>query len=270
MSRLSRPSLLALSLLLAAPALHAGPSLQEVIASPHRTPAFAERDDARNPHEVLRFFRVEPHHTVVELWPGGGWWSEILAPYLREDGRYIAAGFLPHPEPEHYRNRLRQQLAKKFAADPARYNQVKTIAFGPGVFNLAPPNSVDVVLTFRNLHSFINEGIANEVIRAAYTALKPGGILGVVAHRGPEGMSAEASKTSGYLPESRAIELVERAGFFLVERSSINANPRDTHDYPSGVWSLPPSLRGGEEDREKYLAIGESDRMTLKFVKPAR
>lgn len=270
MSPMSRPGLFALSLLLAAPLLHAGPSLQEVIASPHRTPAFVERDDARNPLPVLRFFRVEPQHTVVELWPGGGWWSEILAPYLREDGRYIAAGFLPHPDPENYRNRLRQQLAQKFTADPARYNQVRTVAFGPGAFTLAPPNSVDVVLTFRNLHSFINEGIEDQVVKAAYAALKPGGILGVVAHRGPEGMSAEASKKSGYLPESRAIEAVERAGFFLVERSSINANPRDTHDHPYGVWSLPPSLQGGDADREKYLAIGETDRMTLKFVKPAR
>jgi predicted methyltransferase len=269
MSRLSRPRLLALGLLLVAPLLHAGPSLQEVIASPHRTPAFAERDGARNPLPVLRFFRVEPQHTVVELWPGGGWWSEILAPYLREDGRYIAAGFVPHPDPEHYRNRLRTQLADKFAADPGRYDRVQTIAFGPGAYTLAEPGSVDVVLTFRNLHSFLNEGIEAEVLKAAYTALKPGGVLGVVAHRGPEGMSAEASRKTGYLPESRAIALVEDAGFILAERAAINANPRDTHDHPYGVWSLPPSLRGGDTDREKFLAIGESDRMTLKFVKPS-
>lgn len=270
MPRLIRPGLVALGLFLAAPAVSAGPSLQDVIASPHRTPAFAERDGARNPLPVLQFFRVEPQHTVVEIWPGGGWWSEILAPYLRDEGRYIAAGFVPNPDPENYRNRLRKQLAEKFAADPGRYNKVETIAFGPGAFTLAPPNSVDVVLTFRNLHSFMNEGIEVEVLKAAYTALKPGGVLGVVAHRGPEGMSAEASKKSGYLPESRAIAVVEAAGFVLAERSAINANPRDTHDHPYGVWSLPPSLRGGDEDREKFLAIGESDRMTLKFVKPSR
>lgn len=273
MSRLSRwlcPGLAAVGLSLAATPLLAGPTLEAVLASPHRTPAFAERDSARNPLPVLRLFRVEPQHTVVELWPGGGWWTEILAPYLRDEGRYIAAGFVEHADPQNYRNRLRKQLADKLAADPARYDRVETVAFGPGAFTLAAPDSVDVVLTFRNLHSFLNEGIEAEVLKAAYTALKPGGVLGLVAHRGPEGMSAEASKKSGYLPESRAIALVEKAGFVLVERSNVNANPRDTHDHPHGVWSLPPALNGGDQDREKYLAIGESDRMTLKFVKPAR
>lgn len=264
-----RPLLAALGLALVAGPSLAAPTLEEVLASPHRTPAFVERDGARHPLPVLRLFRVEPQHTVVELWPGGGWWTEILAPYLREEGRYIAAGFVEHPDPENYRNRLRRQLADKLAADPALYDRVETVAFGPGALTLAAPGSVDVVLTFRNLHSFINERIADGALQAAYTALKPGGVLGVVAHRGPEGLSEEASRTSGYLPESRAIALVEAAGFVLVERSSVNANPRDTHDHPYGVWSLPPALRGGDVDRDRYLAIGESDRMTLKFVKPA-
>lgn len=268
MSRLIRPGLIALSLLVAAPSLHAASTLEAILASPHRTAAFAERDNARNPLPVLRFFGVEPQHTVVELWPGGGWWSEILAPYLREDGRYIAAGFVTHPDPENYRNRLRGQLSATFAADPGRYDRVQNVALGPGAFTLAEANSVDVVLTFRNVHSFINEGIEREVLTAAYAALKPGGVLGLVAHRGPEEMPPDVSKTSGYLPESRVIALVEGAGFRLGERSDVNANPRDTHNHPHGVWSLPPSLRGGDVDREKYLAVGETDRMTLKFVKP--
>ena len=251
--------------------LHRAPapvSLLQAVASPERTPAFAARDVYRHPVEVLRFFGVAPDHHVVELWPGGGWWTEILAPYLREAGQYTAAGFVPSDDPTAYRDRIQQQFRQRLDAAPTRYDRVAVTQLGlPDQWQIAAPGSADVVLTFRNVHNWLKGGYEREVFAAAFRALKPGGVLGVVEHRGDPGLSDAEIDQSGYVPEARVIQLAEDAGFNLVERSEINANPRDLKRYAEGVWTLPPSLRLGELDREHYLAIGESDRMTLKFVK---
>ncbi|ULQ47994.1 methyltransferase [Flagellatimonas centrodinii] len=248
----------------AAPAV----SLLQAVASPERTPAFAARDVYRHPVEVLRFFGVEPDHHVVELWPGGGWWTEILAPYLRAAGQYTAAGFVPSDDPTAYRDRIQQRFQQQLDGAPERYDRVVVTQLGlPDQWQIAAPGSADVVLTFRNVHNWLKGRYEREVFAAAFRALKPGGVLGVVEHRGDPDMSDADIDQSGYVPEARVIQLAEDAGFRLVARSEINANPRDLKRYAEGVWTLPPSLRLGELDREHYLAIGESDRMTLKFVK---
>jgi predicted methyltransferase len=249
----------------------AQPSAQErlaaVIAGTHRTPAFAARDSARNPLETLTFFEVEPQMTVVEIWPGGGWYTEILAPYLRDEGRYVAAGFDPEGDREYVRKGA-AAFAEKLAASPELYDQAQVNIFAPPEkVEIVAPGTADRVLTFRSMHGLVRDGTADAAFAAFYSALKPGGILGVVQHRADPDRPADA-KYDGYVKESTVIALAEAAGFKLQEKSEINANPRDSKDHPEGVWSLPPALRLGEVDRDKYLAIGESDRMTLKFVKP--
>ncbi len=245
-----------------------GPSLAEVLRMAHRSEANRARDRYRHPEETLAFFGVRPDMTVLELAPGGGWYTEILAPYLRGRGRLVEAIPAADSESEYQRNSgnaFRAQLEERAAL----YGPVETVLLDPtrGV-QLGESGSIDAVLTFRNLHNWYTAGRLEEVLREVFRVLKPGGVFGVVEHRAGEGASAEAGRESGYLPEAWVIEQIQGAGFTLEARSEINANPADTHEHPNGVWSLPPALRGGDVDRDAFLAIGESDRMTLRFRKP--
>ena len=247
-----------------------GISLEQAVASSDRTPAFAARDAARHPLQTLQFFGLRADQTVVEIWPAGGWWAEILAPYLKDRGQYYAAHFVSsHPNSPAWRREMAEKFSARFAGQPQRYGQVKVTELGrPDYWTPAPAGSADLVLTFRNVHNWMKGDYAPRMFQAFNDTLKAGGILGVVEHRAPPETSLEEMKQSGYVTEAHVIALAEAAGFKLMEKSEINANPADTADHPAGVWTLPPSLGLGEQDRAKYLAIGESDRMTLKFVKP--
>ena len=241
-----------------------GDAIATAVAAPTRTAANVARDKYRHPAETLAFFGVKPGDTVVELWPGAGWYSEILAPLAKTGGGtlYVAAPW----------EKGLTRFKDKQAADTATYGAVKLAEFpNAGTNPKVPDGSADVVLTFRNVHNWRFDGTDNtaEAFKQIFAMLKPGGTLGVVDHRLNEGDDAAKEEKSGYMKESSIIAFAEAAGFKLAGKSEINANPKDTKDYEKGVWTLPPSLREGEKDREKYLAIGESDRMTLKFVKPA-
>jgi predicted methyltransferase len=243
-------------------------ALAAAAAAPTRTEANRARDRYRNPVETLSFFGVRPDHTVVEIWPGGGWYTEILAPYLAQGGgTYYAVAMS---------DRQLQRVNEWRTAQPALYGQIRTAIFPAfdAAANRVPNGSADVVLTFRNVHNFImgsgrdNQDYSAEAFAQAYAMLKPGGVLGVVDHRLPESADAARERSSGYVKVSTVRRLAEAAGFVFEAASEVNANPRDTADWPQGVWTLPPSLRLGDQDRERYLAIGESDRMTLRFRKP--
>lgn len=242
--------------------------LRSVIAGDHRTTRYSARDQFRHPYEVLSFFGVKPDMTVVELFPGGGWWTEILGPYLRENGRYYAANHQPGVGSERRQRSLKRYTAK-LAARPDLYGSTKVTVLAPPQTAIAPAGSADVVLTFRNVHNWMKAGTAASIYRAMFMALKPGGVLGVVEHRGDPSVKQDPKGISGYVNQSHAIELAVAAGFRLVAMSEVNANPNDTKDHPAGVWTLPPGYRLKDKDRAKYQAIGESDRMTLKFIKPA-
>ena len=238
-------------------------ALRAAIGAPTRTAANLPRDRYRHPYETLAFFTVRPSDTVVEIWPGGGWYTEILAPYLRSGGgTYYAAG----------RPNDHEAMRRLIAAGPATYDGIRLAAFParqPEDVRV-PDGSADVVLTFRNVHNWLGASPpwGEDAFRQMYAMLRPGGTLGVVEHRLPEDQQGVAEATSGYVRVSTVRRLAEAAGFRLVAESSVNANPNDTHDHPRGVWTLPPTLRLGDQERERYLAIGESDRMTLRFVKP--
>lgn len=246
-----------------------GPSLDDAIAAPHRMPAYVERDRYRHPKQTLEFFGVKPDQVVVEIWPSRGWYTEILAPYLRDRGQYYAAGFaISNPDIPEYQRTITADFAAKMAAHPDLYRAVTVAELGaPDRWIACPPGTADLVLTFRNVHNWVEGGYEAQMFKAFHAALKRGGTLGVVEHRARPGTSLEQMKKSGYMTEAYVIEAAEKAGFKLVDKSEINANPKDTADHPEGVWTLPPSLALKDKDREKYLAIGESDRMTLKFVK---
>lgn len=247
------------------------PTLAEVMAAPHRTPAFVSRDVWRHPLETLSFFGVEPTDTVVEIWPGGaGWYTEILAPYLRDRGRHVAAiQPVSLPQTDDYARRGAERYRAKLQSNPAVYDRTEISEFRPPErADTVPPGTADVVLTFRNVHNWMEGGFEAAAFEAFYTMLKPGGTLGVVEHRAAPGTSREQSIRSGYVTEAYVRALAYSAGFKLVASSPINNNPNDTRDHPEGVWTLPPVLRLGDRDRDKYLAIGESDRMTFRFVKP--
>jgi predicted methyltransferase len=245
-------------------------ALAAAAASPTRTPARVGRDRYRNPVETLSFFGVRPSDTVVEIWPGGGWYTEILAPYLAAGGGRL---ILATPDGQ------LGGVAKLREAHPAVYGNLTTVtfpAFDPTAQRL-PDGTADVVVTFRNVHNwrmgYLRDDKADysaEAFRQIYAMLRPGGTLGIVDHRLPEGASDERERNSGYIKESTVKRLAREAGFQLVAESQVNANPNDTADWPNGVWTLPPTLGLKDQDRDKYLAIGESDRMTLKFVKPAQ
>lgn len=248
-------------------------ALSAAIQSTDRTPQFTHRDSYRHPLETLRFFEVSPSMTVVEIWPGSdGWYTEILAPYLREKGKLYVAQFNADSSSQYYRE-SRQAFLEKIQSKPALYDRLIVTDFNPPQYtDIAPDNSVDRVLTFRNVHNWYMRGGGDERIISAfeafYRALKPGGILGVVDHRLARGRLIVDQEESGYMHEHYIIEMAKKAGFILLDKSEINANAKDTTLHPKGVWTLPPSLRQGEQDKDKYLAIGESDRMTLKFQKP--
>lgn len=265
------PSLLGAGLLgLATGVTAAQTSLADVLAGPQRSAENRARDAYRHPAETLAFFGLKPDQHVVEVWPGGGWYAEILAPYLRESGQYIAAGFVrDEKEAPAYRTQMLRKLDARFAAEPAVFGKPLVTQLGlPDAFTAAPAGSADLVLTFRNVHNWMKADFEAQMFKAFFDALKPGGTLGVVEHRAKAGTPLDKMKTSGYVTEAHVIELAKAAGFELQAKSEINANPKDSADHPEGVWTLPPSLRLGDKDREKYLAIGESDRMTLRFVKP--
>ena len=227
------------------------------------------RDGSRHPRETLEFFGIRSGMTVVELAPGGGWYTEVLAPLMGGDGVYYAAHHSLNSPGAYYRNSLGKYL-QKLASDEALYGSViVTQMHPPSEVAIAPPGSADLVVAFRNVHSWMRGGMLDGVLAAAFTALKPGGKLGIVQHRAKPGTDEETMKRTGYVTEAHVVAAAEAAGFTLEASSPINANPADTADHPNGVWNLPPALRDGDVDREKYLAIGESDRMTLRFVKPA-
>lgn len=244
-------------------------TLESLLASPHRTPRNAARDPHRHPLETIRFFGLRDDSRVVEILPGSaGYYLEILAPWLRERGLYVAAGRDESAPPAYLADHRR--MLERLAADPQRYDRVRVTRFDADRHEIAPAGSMDAVLTFRNLHNWMARDETGAVLRAFHRALKPGGVLGVVEHRAAANATAEQVKDSGYMTEEMVIKAAEAAGFVLEAKSEINANPRDTRDHPKGVWTLPPSLALGDTDREKYVAIGESDRMTLRFRKPAQ
>ncbi len=257
---------------LAFPCAHAedaGAMLDQILSGSHRDPKNSARDRYRHPKETLLFFGIRPDMTVVEIWPSAGWWTEVLAPLVKDQGRYYAAGFATQAKgaPEYTKQR-EKAFDAKLAARPDLYGKVtKTYLLAPDYVDIAPKGSADMVLTFRNVHNWAKAGNADAMFKAFYDALKPGGILGVKDHRAKPGTAFQQQIDSGYLTEEYVIGLAEKAGFKLVGKSEVNANPMDSKDYPNGVWTLPPTLSLGDRDKEKYLAIGESDRMTLKFIK---
>ena len=242
--------------------------LNQVLNSEHRSFDHKARDRYRHPKQTLAFFEVKEDMTVVEIWPGAaGWYTEILAPYLKNKGKLYAAHFSKTTKVPYFKNSLKQ-FVEKIEAQPEVYGKLElTVLQPPEHIQIAPEASVDRVMTFRNVHNWMGAGQAEVVFAAMYKALKPGGILGVVEHRSAPNATQDVQAKSGYVSEQTVIEFAEKAGFKLLEKSEINTNALDTKDYPAGVWTLPPSLRLKDQDREKYLGIGESDRMTLKFVK---
>jgi len=252
-----------------APAL-ADDALKAAIGGSQRSPENVKRDTYRHPYETLTFFGIRPDMTVVELSPGAGWYTEILAPYLRERGKLIAAGATPESKAANVA-RAGARFKERLDANPAAFGKVQLGAFEPanGVFSYAPKGSADMVLTFRNVHNWADEGDARlkGVFKSAYDALKPGGVFGVVDHRLPASKTQDATASSGYVHEAHVIRLAEASGFKLMAKSEVNANPKDTADHQGGVWALPPTYGNKDVERAKYAAIGESDRMTLKFVK---
>jgi len=245
-------------------------ALRQAIASPQRTPAFAARDGWRHPYETLTFFGLRADSTVVEISPGGGWYTEILAPYLREKGQLVLAADDPlSTKPETVKGL--ERLKAKLAAQPELYDKVRLGVFAPPAkLDYVAPASADLVLTFRNVHNWMNDGDAgvSAVFASAYRALKKGGVFGVVEHRLPAQAVQDATSSSGYVHQDYVIGLAQKVGFQLEASSEVNANSKDTADHVGGVWALPPTYVNKDVDKDKYQTIGESDRMTLKFVKP--
>lgn len=262
-----KTGLIALSLALAVPA-HAALDWDSALKGEHRSEKNAARDEYRHPRDTLEFFGLREGMTVVELSPGGGWYTEVLAPLMADSGQYYAAHGSVNGGA--YARRALGSYLGKLGGDDDTYGRVIVSELSPpDAMAIAPAGSADLVLAFRNIHSWMRADVLEEVLESAFTALKPGGVFGVVQHRGRDGSSIDDMKNTAYVTEAYVISAAEAAGFELADRSEINANPKDTADYEKGVWTLPPSLTLGDEDRERYLAIGESDRMTLKFVKSA-
>jgi len=240
--------------------------LQQLVAGTQRAPEAKARDPFRHPYELLHFFGLAEDQTVVEIWPGGaGFWTEILAPYLHDKGTYYAA---EGEETSDEARKANAAFAAKLAAHPDIYSKVIVTQFGGDRHDIAPAGSADLVVTFRNLHNWMADHDAEAAFRTFYKALKPGGVLGIEDHRGRTDQPQDPDAKSGYVRQDYAIALAESAGFRFAGSSEVNANPKDSKDYPAGVWTLPPTFRLGDTDRAKYQAIGESDRFVLKFVKP--
>jgi len=272
-----KPALLALTLAaLLSPTFSHATDAQPVSAEQYanvlkgswRAPENVARDGYRHPQPSLQFFGLGPHQTVIEITPGNGWYSELLAPLLKDHGQYVAA--VQAPTVSEYARKNEEKLKAKFAAAPAQYASAQVLEFDPKAPALGQPGSADTVLTFRNVHNWVLADTAPLMFEAFFKVLKPGGVLGVVDHRAKDGASLDDIKHSGYLTTDYVVKLATDAGFKLEGQSEINANPKDTKDYPEGVWTLPPALTLGDKDRAKYVAIGESDRMTLRFVKPGK
>lgn len=243
--------------------------LQTLMAGEHRSAKNIARNQYRHPAQTLDFLGLTNNMTVVEIWPGGGWYSEILAPLLKDNGQYYAAGFsLVAQKTPNWKKNYQKKFQNKLKQAPELYGKtIITDLEVPERPDIAPAESADLVLTFRNVHNWMKSGDAPAVFQSMNNALKKGGILGVIEHRAKPGTRLEDMIRSGYVTENYVIKLAEDAGFKLAAKSEINANAKDTKQHPKGVWTLPPSLRLGDQDRAKYLAIGESDRMTLKFIK---
>jgi predicted methyltransferase len=242
------------------------PALTAAVADPGRTATFVARDKARHPAEELSVFGISPKMTVVELWPGGGYWTEILGSYLAKGGGtyYVALNAPGDAEEDKGVERWRVRMA----AEKVRLGTIHETQLGAGHFDIAPPGSADLVLTFRNLHNWMGDGYADEALAACFRALKPGGILGIEEHRGSTDKPQDPKATDGYVRQDYTVALAKKAGFVLVGSSEINANPKDTKNWVDGVWTLPPTLSQGDKDRDRYLAIGEADNYVLKFQKP--
>ncbi|HUX73882.1 MAG TPA: hypothetical protein VMV25_08355 [Steroidobacteraceae bacterium] len=249
----------------AAPAPRFDPALAAAVASSARSGAFRARDAARHPLAELSFFGIKPTMTVVELWPGGGYWTEILGPYLAAQGRYYVA--LPAPG-DAEEDRGVAHWRARMAAQEQRLGTIHETMLGPGHYDIAPPDSADMVVTFRNLHNWMYGGYAEQALAACFKALKPGGIFGIEEHRGRNDRTQDPRAKDGYVREDYAIALIKKAGFEYLGSSQINANPRDTKNWVNGVWTLPPTLSQGAKDRARYLAVGEADNFVLKFRKP--
>ncbi|MEZ0471250.1 class I SAM-dependent methyltransferase [Luteimonas salinilitoris] len=252
-------------------AVDASSALDTVLAGDWRTPEFVARDQYRHPKETLTFFGITPDMTVVEITPGGGWYTEVLAPYLSENGTYVGAVVAPDSQEDErsreYYARGRDGLRERLGGEPTEvYGRATMVEFDPAAPRFGDDASADAVLTFRNVHNWLGDDTAEAMFEGFFSVLKPGGVLGVVEHRAEKELPADDE--SGYVGEQTVIALAEGAGFRLVDNSEINANPGDTRDHSNGVWTLPPSNRHEEADAEKYRTIGESDRMTLRFVKP--
>jgi len=241
--------------------------LKSVIASTHRTAAEKARDQYRHPYETLRFFGIRDDMKVLEIYPGSGWYTQILAPYLKDKGKLIVAVYDRNTETQkEWMVGYNKRFLDQFVGKPDLYGNIEVVDMvPPDRVDLAPPASLDMILDFRNAHNWIEQG-GNQVAAGWFKALKKGGILGIIEHRMDENKSENTE--SGYVHQQRIVDLMVKHGFVLEAASELNSNPKDTKDHPEGVWTLPPSLALGEEKSAKYLAIGESDRMTLKFVKP--
>lgn len=243
--------------------------LNKIVDGKHRTKGYMARDKYRHPVETLSFFGIKNDMTVVEIFPGGGWYTEILAPFLKDNGRYYAAGNDPDSTRE-FSRKSAARFKQKMDSNSAYRKVITTVLAPPDKTEIAPAGSADMVLTFRNIHNWMKAGVDADIFSAMYKALKPGGILGVVEHRGNPDVKQDPEARSGYVNQAYAIKLAEKAGFEFIASAEINANSKDNKDHPKGVWTLPPTLALKDENRSQYLAIGESDRFTLKFVKPNR
>lgn len=244
--------------------------LRQLVDGPQRTERNKVRDAFRKPFEVLTFLGIRPDSTVIEISPGAaGYWTEILAPYLKDRGLYIAAN--PAPQSAAAKANIEKfnaQFAAKLSSDSLSFSKVKVVDFAPEIVDFVTPGTADFVLTFRNLHNWMDRGVVEQALKSFHRALKKGGILGIKDHRGRDDQSQDPQAKSGYVRQDYAIALIEKAGFKLVGSSEAVANPKDTKDYPAGVWALPPTYRLKDQDKARYAAIGESDRFLLKFVKP--
>jgi predicted methyltransferase len=262
-------TIIVVALGLCAPAVSAELTLDAAVGNPARSAKFVARDTARHPLDELSFFGVTPQSTVVEIWPGGGYWTEILAPFLQDHGAYYVAlqGKGGSEAADAEADKLNALFRAKIEADKATYGKLTPTIFGAGQGEIAPRGSADFVLSFRNLHNWMKDGFAPEAFAAFYRALKPGGVLGLEEHRGQRDTAQDPKAEDGYVRQDYAIALAEKAGFVFVGSSEINANLKDTANWPKGVWTLPPTLRLGDQDRAKYEAIGEADNFVLKFRK---